>query len=112
MLAYYIAAINIEAVYHSLAGDEEYVPFEGICLTDTFQMHESQDLLAELFPDNSERRKRQKALDIRVIMSNPPYSSGQKSENDNAKTLTIRRWTNALRNLCRAFRRCIETVPL
>ena len=87
LLAYYIAAINIEAVYHSLAGDEEYVPFEGICLTDTFQMHESQDLLAELFPDNSERRTRQKALDIRVIMSNPPYSSGQKSENDNAKNV-------------------------
>ena len=87
LLAYYIAAINIEAVYHSLAGNEEYVPFEGICLTDTFQMHESQDLLAELFPDNSERRQRQKALDIRVIMSNPPYSSGQKSENDNAKNI-------------------------
>lgn len=33
--------------------------------------------------DNSARRKRQKALDIRVIVGNPPYSVGQKSENDN-----------------------------
>ncbi|WP_204371196.1 hypothetical protein, partial [Staphylococcus aureus] len=33
--------------------------------------------------DNSARRKRQKELDIRVIIGNPPYSVGQKSENDN-----------------------------
>jgi predicted helicase len=33
--------------------------------------------------DNSARRKRQKKLDIRVIVGNPPYSVGQKSENDN-----------------------------
>lgn len=33
LLAYYIAAINIEAVYHGIAGGD-YVPFEGILLTD------------------------------------------------------------------------------
>jgi predicted helicase len=82
LLAYYIAAINIEAVYHGLQGGE-YVPFEGICLTDTFQMYESDDLISHYMPDNSERRKRQKATDIRVIVGNPPYSSGQDSANDN-----------------------------
>lgn len=82
LLAYYIAAINIEAVYHGLAGGD-YVPFEGICLTDTFQMYEKGDLVTSLTEDNSERRKRQKALDIRVIVGNPPYSSGQSSANDN-----------------------------
>jgi len=82
LLAYYIAAINIEAVYHGLQGGE-YVPFEGICLTDTFQMYESDDLISHYMPDNSERRKRQKATDIRVIVGNPPYSSGQNSANDN-----------------------------
>ncbi len=89
LLAYYIAAINIEAVYHSLVrkGDTSYQPFEGICLTDTFQMYESEDMLDEFLPDNSERRKRQVALPIQVIMSNPPYSSGQRSENDNAKNI-------------------------
>ena len=86
LLAYYIAAINIEAIYHSLVGGD-YVPFEGICLTDTFQMYEKKDLLDALLPDNSDRRKRQVDLDIRVILSNPPYSSGQKSENDNAKNV-------------------------
>jgi len=84
LLAYYIAAINIEAVYHSLSGGD-YQPFEGICLTDTFQLYEHErDMISDLMADNSNRRTRQKALDIRVIMGNPPYSIGQKSENDNA----------------------------
>jgi len=82
LLAYYIAAINIEAVYHSIVGGN-YQPFEGICLTDTFQLYEKEDLVDALLVQNSARRKRQKKLDIRVIMGNPPYSVGQKSENDN-----------------------------
>ena len=82
LLAYYIAAINIEAVYHSIMGGE-YQPFNGICLTDTFQLHENEDLVSNMMQVNSTRRKKQKALDIRVIMSNPPYSAGQSSANDN-----------------------------
>ena len=82
LLAYYIAAINIEAVYHSLSGSA-YKPFEGICLTDTFQLYEKEDLVSHLMVDNSSRRQRQKALDIRVIVGNPPYSAGQNSANDN-----------------------------
>jgi len=82
LLAYYIAAINIEAAYHSEVIDE-YTPFEGICLTDTFQMYEKGDQVDALLVDNSGRRKRQMALDIRVIVGNPPYSIGQQSENDN-----------------------------
>ena len=82
LLAYYIAAINIEAVYHGIVGGE-YQPFEGICLTDTFQLYEKEDLISAMLVDNSTRRKRQKKLDIRVIMSNPPYSVGQTSANDN-----------------------------
>ncbi|MCY4531195.1 MAG: damage-inducible protein, partial [Gammaproteobacteria bacterium] len=88
LLAYYIAAINIETVYHDLVGQESgYQPFEGICLTDTFQMYETKDMLNELLPINSARRKRQVALPIRVIMGNPPYSVGQKSANDNAQNV-------------------------
>ena len=82
LLAYYIAAINIEAVYHSEIIDE-YTPFEGICLTDTFQMYEKEDLVDQVLVDNSARRKRQKQLDIQVIVGNPPYSAGQDSANDN-----------------------------
>lgn len=97
LLAYYIAAINIEAVYHSLSGGE-YKPFEGICLTDTFQLYEQdKDLLAKLMPDNSHRRTRQKALDIRVIIGNPPYSVGQGSANDNAANVTYPRLDGRIR---------------
>ncbi|PHP29598.1 DEAD/DEAH box helicase [Limimaricola cinnabarinus] len=83
LLAYYIAAINIEAVYQGEDKKNDYVPFGGICLTDTFQMYEGRDELALYMPDNSERRTRQRDLDIRVIVGNPPYSSGQNSANDN-----------------------------
>ncbi|KIO36326.1 DEAD/DEAH box helicase [Shewanella sp. cp20] len=83
LLAYYIAAINIEAVYHSLVGDD-YKPFPGICLTDTFQMYEHEDRIQDRLAENSRRRTAQRNLkDIRVIMGNPPYSIGQRSENDN-----------------------------
>ncbi len=82
LLAYYIAAINIEAAYHGLIGGK-YKPFEGICLTDTFQLYEKDDLVSRVLVDNSARRTRQKKLDIRVIIGNPPYSVGQKSANDN-----------------------------
>lgn len=82
LLAYYIAAINIEAAYHGEV-IEEYAPFEGICLTDTFQMYEKDDLVDALLEDNSARRKRQKDLDIRVIVGNPPYSVGQGDANAN-----------------------------
>lgn len=82
LLAYYIACINIEAVYHAMIADE-YTPFNGICLTDTFEMYEKGDFISDILEDNSDRRKRQKELDIRVIIGNPPYSAGQDSANDN-----------------------------
>ncbi|MDE0159052.1 MAG: DEAD/DEAH box helicase family protein [Candidatus Dadabacteria bacterium] len=86
LLAYYIAAVNIESVYHSVANREDYESFKGICLTDTFEMHEGKpDLYAQIMPQNSDRRTRQKKTDIRVIMGNPPWSAGQKSANDNAQ---------------------------
>lgn len=84
LLAYYIAAINIEAVYHEKMGGD-YEPFPGICLTDTFQLYEQdRDLVSDMMAVNSNRRTRQKELDIRVIIGNPPYSAGQNSANDNA----------------------------
>lgn len=96
LLAYYIAAINIEATYHGIMGDD-YAPFEGICLTDTFQLYEKDDLVDELLVHNSERRKRQKQLDIRVIVGNPPYSIGQGSENDNAANVDYPHLDNRIR---------------
>ncbi len=95
LLAYYIAAINIENAYHDATpdpydglGTDNYTPFEGIVLTDTFQLgetDESEKLFSEIFPQNSERVARQKKAPLRVIMGNPPYSVGQASANDNAQ---------------------------
>ncbi len=86
LLAYYIAAINIESAYY--AQTAKYLPFEGIVLTDTFQMTEGRDLIdTAVLPENSERVNRQKRQDIRVIIGNPPYSAQQESENDNNKNL-------------------------
>ena len=82
LLAYYIAAINIESIYHDRMGGE-YQPFPGICLTDTFQSTETKDLVDQMLADNHARREHQKNLSIQVILGNPPYSAGQNSANDN-----------------------------
>ena len=87
LLAYYIAAINIEEAYHGLT-DGEYHPFEGMVLTDTFQMTEGKGTLNEvMFPENNKRAARQNKTDIRVIVGNPPYSVGQESQNDGEQNL-------------------------
>ncbi|GAA3278274.1 DEAD/DEAH box helicase [Nesterenkonia halobia] len=88
LLAYYVAAVNIEATYHGLMAEQdpeaEYVPFEGIVLGDTFQMSEVDDQIdLEMFTSNNARAQRQLDTDIRVIIGNPPYSAGQTSANDN-----------------------------
>jgi predicted helicase len=101
LLAYYIAAINIEETYHGLMmnalepsplgrGQGEgltYTPFEGMVLTDTFQLTEGDGKIEGVFPDNSTRANKQRHNDIRVIIGNPPYSAGQKSENDGNQNL-------------------------
>jgi len=89
LLAYYIASINIENVYHDIMGEESgYQAFNGICLTDTFQLGEeanADNLYTDVFPFNSKRVQEQKRKPITVIIGNPPYSVGQKSANDNAQ---------------------------
>ena len=89
LLAYYIADVNIEAVYHDIMHPEKYEMYDGICLTDTFQLNEhgDNDIFSQLFPENSERLKKQKNAPVRVIIGNPPYSVGQNSANDNAQNL-------------------------
>ena len=74
-------------MFHAISGREDYLPFEGICLTDSFALHEGDDELSFYMQDNTTRRERQKASDIRVIVGNPPYSAGQRGEDDNAKNV-------------------------
>ena len=89
LLAYYIASINIENAYHAVMGEESaYIPFNGICLTDTFQLGEADkadNLFTPMLPYNSKRVQAQQKAPIRVIFGNPPYSVGQKSADDKAQ---------------------------
>ena len=99
LLAYYIASVNIENVYHDLVGSADtYAPFPGICLTDTFELGEQMyakqsgrtrqkeiEGMETPFVENSKRVQKQLDSPITVIIGNPPYSAGQKSANDNAQ---------------------------
>ena len=89
LLAYYIAAVNIEEAYRGKRGvDSGYEPFNGIVLTDTFnlnkQIEDKDPLLFDLglLPANNARAEHQQDLPIQVIVGNPPWSSGQKSAAD------------------------------
>lgn len=84
LLSYYIAAINIESVFDEINGEERgYEPFEGIVLTDTFESTERENSFDnELFGTNNKRLQKQQEQPITVIISNPPYSIGQNSQND------------------------------
>lgn len=88
LLAYYIASVNIEETYHELTG-EEYKPFEGAVLTDTFQLNEVpvQGALDVSMPENNARIERQKSQSMTIVISNPPYFSKQDSQNDDNSSL-------------------------
>lgn len=87
LLSYYIAAINIEETFHSIHGGE-YVPFEGIVLTDTFESTENKDsFMDELFDENNARLKKQQEEPIFAIIGNPPYNVGQTEGNNNVDSI-------------------------
>ena len=87
LLAYYIAAVNIEEAYRGERGeDSDNEPFNGIVLTDTFNLNKKGEkptlFPKEWLPDNNARAERQQKLPIQVIVGNPPWSAGQKSSED------------------------------
>ncbi|QPK82523.1 DEAD/DEAH box helicase [Corynebacterium qintianiae] len=92
LLAYYVSAVNIETTYNALQAEEalrrgepepDYVPFSGITLADTFQIHEDGDIPdLNIFRENNVSIERQKKAPINVVIGNPPYSAGQTSAND------------------------------
>ena len=99
LLSYYIAAINIEAVFDEINGDEPYQPFEGIVLTDTFESTETEDTLDDsFFSANDQRLKRQQEQPITAIIGNPPYSIGQTSANDNNQNIAYPKLDRRIEN--------------
>lgn len=84
---------------HPIEAKVAYEPFEGICLTDTFQMGEdNNELLEEVFPQNSKRVNKLKKTPITVIIGNPPYSVGQGAANDNAQNKHYRKLEESITN--------------
>ena len=85
LLAYYIAAVHIEETLHGQMGHEsKYEPFNGIVLTDTFNLHTNKTGFPKSWlPDNSGRVENQQKRKIQVIIGNPPWSAGQKSATEN-----------------------------
>ena len=88
LLAYYIAAVNIEEAFRWRRGEgTDYEPFNGIVLTDTFNLNKRDEertlFPKEWLPANNERAENQQKLPIQVVVGNPPYSAGQKDAEDN-----------------------------
>ena len=84
-LAYYVASINIESVYHDMMGKDaaHYERNRIVVLTDTFsEVEDKAHTITGSFGDNSELRDAVRALPLKVIIGNPPYSVGQDSQND------------------------------
>lgn len=129
LLAYYIADVNIESVFHEITKRDKYLTYDGICLTDTFQLAETHnELFCEVFQENGNRVNKQKKAPVRVIIGNPPYEAKQDSANDNAKNLkyenldarifdTYVKYSNATLNnstydpYIKAFRWATDRIP-
>lgn len=81
LLAYYIAAANLQMVYEDLTGESKAFPH--LALADTFQAAEDDDQKdLDVFTENNDVLDAIEAMKIDVIVGNPPYSRGQDSAND------------------------------
>ncbi len=91
LLAYYIALINITQAAQSR--DSSLKNFKNIALTDSLDIYEEKNDkgVFSIFEDLRENKEIKDTLaekNIRVIIGNPPYSAGAKSQNDNNQNLS------------------------
>lgn len=91
LLSYYIALINITQAAQSR--DSSLKNFKNIALTDSLDIYEEKNDkgVFDLFKDLEENKEIKSTIEkqnIRVIIGNPPYSAGAKSENDNNQNLS------------------------
>ncbi len=92
LLAYYIALINITQAAQNRDGSLK--DFKNIALTDSLDYLEEKNNKGVVFPifedlkENKEIKSTIANKNIRVIIGNPPYSAGSKSENDNNQNLS------------------------
>ncbi|WQZ18918.1 DEAD/DEAH box helicase [Helicobacter pylori] len=91
LLSYYIALINITQAAQNR--DSSLKNFKNIALTDSLDYLEEKTNkgalpLYEDLKENKDIKDTLAGQNIRVIIGNPPYSSGAKSENDNNQNLS------------------------
>ncbi|GHR45939.1 helicase [Helicobacter pylori] len=91
LLAYYIALINITQAVQNRDSSLKF--FKNIALTDSLDYLEEKSAkgVFKFFEDLKENKDIKDTLagqKIRVIIGNPPYSAGAKSENDNNQNLS------------------------
>ncbi|MGN8526758.1 type ISP restriction/modification enzyme [Helicobacter pylori] len=91
LLSYYIALINITQAAQNR--DSSLKNFKNIALTDSLDYLEEKSAKGVIpgFEDLKENKDIKDTLadqNIRVIIGNPPYSAGAKSENDNNQNLS------------------------
>ncbi len=91
LLAYYIALINITQAAQNRDGSLKN--FKNIALTDSLDIYEEKNDkgVFDFFKDLEENKEIKDTIEkqnIRVIIGNPPYSAGAKSENDNNQNLS------------------------
>ncbi|MCQ2680348.1 DEAD/DEAH box helicase [Helicobacter pylori] len=90
LLSYYIALINITQAAQNR--DSSLKNFKNIALTDSLDYLEEKNDKGvipgfEDLKENQEIKTTMEKQNIRVIIGNPPYSSGAKRENDNNQNL-------------------------
>ncbi len=91
LLSYYIALINITQAVQNR--DSSLKNFKNIALTDSLDYLEEKTNkgalpLYEDLKENKDIKDTLAGQNIRVIIGNPPYSAGAKSENDNNQNLS------------------------
>lgn len=91
LLSYYIALINITQAAQNR--DSSLKNFKNIALTDSLDYLEEKTNkgalpLYEDLKENKDIKDTLAGQNIRVIIGNPPYSAGQKSQNDNNQNLS------------------------
>ncbi len=91
LLSYYIALINITQAVQNR--DSSLKNFKNIALTDSLDFYEEKNDkgVFDFFKDLEENKEIKDTIEkqnIRVIIGNPPYSAGAKSQNDNNQNLS------------------------
>ena len=107
LLAYYIAAMNIENAYQGMQPGAEYRPFDG----DRAYRHLPDERGGRpdghglLPPQQRSGRPAKGTRYPRDLIGNPPYSAGQKSQNDDNQNMSYATLDASLR---RYLRRAVE----